>query len=46
VSARGIVAATRCMACLIASLFVASPLVWKTTTSGGRTPTPNVASVR
>ena len=27
-------------------LFVASPLVWKTTTSGGRTPLPNAFSVR
>jgi hypothetical protein len=25
---------------------VASPLVWKTTTFGGRTPVPNVFSVR
>ena len=46
VRAPGIVPAARCIACLIASLFVASPLVWKTTTSGGRTPLPNAFSVR
>ena len=31
---------------MIAGLFVASPFVWNTTTFGGRTPTPNVVSVR
>ncbi len=46
VKAPGIVAAARCIACLIATLLVASPAVWKTTTSGGRTPTPNAVSVR
>src|ERR671934_3001498 len=46
VSERGIVAAARCIACRIAPLLVASPLVWKTTTFGGRTPIPNVFSVR
>src|SRR5919204_2464726 len=44
VSAPGIVAAARCIACRIAALLVASPAVWKTTTLGGRTPTPNVFS--
>ena len=42
----GIAAAARCIAAAIAELFVASPLVWKTTTSGGRTPVPNAFSVR
>ena len=42
----GCVAAARCIPCLIATLFVASPDVWKTTTFGGRTPTPNAFSVR
>ena len=42
----GVVAAARCIAARIASLFVASPLVWKTTTFGGRTPVPNACSVR
>src|ERR687886_467122 len=42
----GIAFAARSVAALIAWLFVASPLVWKTTTLGGRTPTPNVCSVR
>src|SRR5262249_11220334 len=46
VSAPGTVAAARFIACSIAALFVASPIVWKTTTSGGRTPTPNASSVR
>src|SRR5919204_1457916 len=46
VSAPGIVAAARCIACRIAGLLVASPAVWKTTTLGGRTPTPKVFSVR
>jgi len=36
--------ATRSVAARIASLFVASPLVLKTTTLGGRTPTPKVCS--
>ena len=44
--APGIVAAARSIARLIATLLVASPLVWKTTTFGGRTPVPNVFSVR
>ena len=39
-------AAARFIAAAIAALFVASPLVWKTTTSGGRTPVPNAFSVR
>ena len=43
---RGIAAAARAIAASIAELFVASPAVWKTTTSGGRTPVPNVFSVR
>src|ERR687888_2228144 len=46
VSAPGIVAAARFIACSIAGLLVASPAVWKTTTLGGRTPTPKVFSVR
>src|ERR671935_417944 len=46
VSAPGIVAAARFIARSIAALFVASPSVWKTTTFGGRTPTPNAFSVR
>ena len=46
VRAPGIVAAARCIASLIASLLVASPLVWKTTTFGGRTPVPKLFSVR
>src|ERR671935_966389 len=46
VSEPGIVLAARVIACSIAALFVASPLVWKTTTFGGRTPTPNAFSVR
>jgi hypothetical protein len=37
---------TRSIADLIAPLLVASPDVWKTTTFGGRTPVPNVLSVR
>ncbi len=36
----------RIIACLIASLFVASPLVWKTTTFGGRMPVWKVWNVR
>src|SRR5262245_40477625 len=46
VSEPGTVADARCIACLIGPLWVASPPVWKTTTTGGRTPTPNVLSVR
>ncbi len=46
VRAPGVVAAARSIAALIAVLFVASPLVWKTTTFGGRTPVPNAFSVR
>src|SRR5919206_2584832 len=46
VSAPGIVAAARRIARSIAALFVASPPVWKTTTFGGRTPTPSALSVR
>jgi hypothetical protein len=42
----GAVAAARAIACLIASLFVASPFVCSTTTFGGRTPVPNACSVR
>src|ERR1051326_7588286 len=38
--------AARAIAARIASLFVASPSVWKTTTFGGRTPVPNSISVR
>src|SRR5919198_1236780 len=38
--------ATRSVAPRIASLLVASPVVWKTTTFGGRTPTPNLCSAR
>src|SRR6185503_10007390 len=36
----------RIIACLIASLFVASPLVWNTTTFGGRIPVWKVRNVR
>ena len=43
---RGTTAAARFIAAAMATLFVASPLVWKTTTSGGRTPVPNAFSVR
>jgi hypothetical protein len=46
VSAPGIVAAARFIALSIAALLVASPDVWKTTTFGGRTPTPKACSVR
>src|SRR5487761_570578 len=46
VNAPGDAPAARCMAALIAALFVASPFVWKTTTFGGRTPMPNSFSVR
>ena len=46
VSAAGFALATRSVAARIAPLFVASPFVWKTTTLGGRTPTPKVFSVR
>src|SRR5437764_11963208 len=46
VSEPGIVRAARFIARSIATLFVASPVVWKTTTFGGRTPTPNAFSVR
>ena len=42
----GTAAAARRIAAAIAALFVASPAVWKTTTSGGRTPVPNSFSVR
>jgi hypothetical protein len=42
----GSTAAARFIAASIAPLFVASPAVWKTTTSGGRTPVPNALSVR
>src|ERR687887_1385730 len=45
-SAPGMVAAARFIARSIAALFVASPSVWKTTTFGGRTPTPKAFSVR
>jgi hypothetical protein len=45
-SAPGIVAAARFIARGIAALFVASPLVWKTTTEGVRAPAPKVFSVR
>src|SRR5579884_4019759 len=44
--APGRTAAARCIAAFTASLFEASPLVWKTTTSGGRTPVPNRSNVR
>ena len=40
VSAPGLAFFTRSVAARIASLFVASPSVLKTTTFGGRTPTP------
>ncbi len=46
VRAFGIVLAARSMAARIAALLVASPVVWKTTTFGGRTPTSNAVSVR
>ena len=46
VSEPGFAAAARPIAALMASLLVASPSVWKTTTVGGRTPTPNALSVR
>jgi hypothetical protein len=46
VSEPGTVAAALSIAFLIATLFVASPSVWKTTTLGGRTPTPNAFSAR
>ena len=46
VNAPGTVATARCIACSIAGLFLASPSVWKTTTFGGRTPTPKACSVR
>src|SRR5438067_5246247 len=46
VSAPGSTPAARCIAALIAALVVASPFVWNTTTFGGRTPVPNVFSVR
>ena len=46
VRAPGTVAAARAHRRAIAALLVASPLVWKTTTLGGRTPAPNAASVR
>jgi hypothetical protein len=42
----GTAAAARCIAASIAALFVASPVVRKTTTFGGRIPVPNVFSVR
>ena len=46
VSAPGFAFATRSVAARIASLFVASPFVLKTTTFGGRTPIPKVCRVR
>src|SRR3954468_2652038 len=46
VRAPGFAFAARAIAARIAVFFVASPLVWKTTTFGGRTPTPNCFSVR
>jgi hypothetical protein len=46
VRAPGVVAAARAIACSIASLLVASPVVWKATTLGGRAPTPTAFSVR
>ena len=42
----GVVAAARSIAAAIPAVFVTSPLAWKTTTFGGRTPVPNVCSVR
>ena len=45
VRAPGEVAAARSIAAAIPSVFVTSPLAWKTTTFGGRTPVPNVRSV-
>jgi hypothetical protein len=44
--APGMVAAARRVARSMAMLFVASPAVWKTTTSGARAPAPNACSVR
>jgi hypothetical protein len=46
VRAPGMVAAARCIACSIARFFVASPLVWKTTVLGARSPAPIALSVR
>jgi len=46
VRAPGMVPAARRIACSIALLFVASPLVWRTTTFGARTPAPSALSVR
>ena len=46
VRAPGMVAAARWIACSMDGFFVASPLVWKTTTSGARTPAPRSFSVR
>ena len=46
VRAPGVALAARCIAWRTASLFVASPRLWKTTTFGGRTPTPKAWSVR
>ena len=45
VSAPGTALAARPIAARIELLCVASPRVWKTTTSGGRTPTPNAFNV-
>jgi hypothetical protein len=44
--APGLVSSARSIAAAIASLLVASPFVWKTTTFGGRSPVPNRSNVR
>jgi hypothetical protein len=46
VCAPGMVAPARCIASSIGLLLVASPLVWKTTTFGARTPNPKALRVR
>jgi hypothetical protein len=46
VSARGCAFVTRVIAARIATLFVTSPLAWKTTTFGARTPAPSSPSAR
>jgi hypothetical protein len=46
VSAPGFAFAARSMAAWIASFFVASPLVWKTTTFGARSPVPYCFIIR
>ncbi len=46
VRAPGLVFAARSIAAGIASLLVASPVVWNTTTFGGRSPVPKRSMVR